>query len=365
MIGDVHHNNFGAIRLLLAYAVVASHAPQMIDGSFNHEPLVALGSHITLGSLAVDGFFIISGYLIANSYFAKPSLVRFLSARIFRIYPAFVVACLICIVVVAPLSGATLANLPSRWWEITIGKLLFLVSPEVPGTFHSLPLPALDGSMWTIKNEFRCYLLIAILGSSGLLQRRNFSLALTLALYSVATVLLLYNYQMREGLAHKIVFAAIGDPSIAIMLTAIFMSGVCFRLYREQIEFRPEFLIASAALLCFSILRSELIELVVGSLGTYILLWAATSMKSTILQNINNRYDFSYGTYLYAWPIATLILWFFRAHISIQPAELTVVTMILATIAGAISWYIIEKPMLSYGKNLTASLATRPAAAPL
>jgi peptidoglycan/LPS O-acetylase OafA/YrhL len=342
-----HDNNFGVLRLLLAYAVIISHAPQMIDGTFKREPLVALGANITLGTLAVDGFFIISGYLIASSYLSSNSLSAFLKSRIARIYPGFIAASLICIFIVAPLSGAALARLSGHDWIVSLAKLLFLVQPDVPGAFHGIPIPALNGSMWTIRNEFRCYLLVALLGASGLLRNRRAILGLTVLLFAAAIAIFYLRPVIAPGWTHKFVFAVIGDPSVAFILSAVFMGGVCFRAFREQIKFNGVMAAMLAIVWLIALLTSPLIEAITGVIGPYLILWLALAFKSTILQNINNRYDFSYGTYLYAWPIASLIVLACQHRFFLSPFVLDLFTVILATAAGALSWYLIEKPALA------------------
>jgi peptidoglycan/LPS O-acetylase OafA/YrhL len=154
-----------------------------------------------------------------------------------------------------------------------------------------------------------------------------------------------------EGIVHQIVFNLVGDPAISFKLTAIFMSGACFRLYRDKMNFHPVVLATFAAVWLVSFLTSHFIEIVTGILGAYILLWAATGLKSELLQRINNKYDYSYGAYLYAWPIASFILLFSLNRFAISPIGLSVVTAILSLIAGAISWHFLEKPALRYKRT--------------
>jgi peptidoglycan/LPS O-acetylase OafA/YrhL len=345
--GTARNNNFGALRLLLAFAVIFSHAPEMIYGNFSREPLVSLGANITLGTLAVHGFFIISGYLIASSYLSNPSLLDFLKSRILRIYPAFVAAGVICILIVAPRAGGVLQSLDMRDWLTAIAKFFLLLPPEVPGSFETLHRPALDGPMWTIRYEFRCYLLIALLGFSGLLNRRRLVLIFTAVMYALAIGMKLYHPVVPPGLTRKLMFGVIGDPSLIFMLAAIFMSGACFRLYREQIAFTPTALALAAAAWVTLLLTSPMIEVFTGLLGTYLLLWVATKFRSPLLRDINNKYDYSYGVYLYAWPIASLILLACQNRFDISPLALGLLTSALSVIAGAASWYAIEKPILN------------------
>ena len=343
-----HHNNFGALRLILAYAVILSHSPEMLDGSRAREPLVGLGSHITLGGLAVDGFFIISGYLIAASFLSSRSLLVFLRSRVLRIYPAFLLAFAICLLIVGPIGGGDLRALGLHGGLLEAGKALILVEPSLPGALHSLPIPSLDGSMWTIRYEFRCYLVVALLGVVGLLDRRGQVLGLTILCYLIAAAL---NFSgglsMRAGLLHQFVFGVIGDPALLVPLLAIFLSGVCAFLYRDRISFRGAALALSAAVSLVAILALPFPEAAIGTAGCYFLLWVGLGLKSKFLEKINNDYDFSYGVYLYAWPIAALIMLASqRAHLNLSPSALTGLTAVLSTVAGAVSWYGLERPAL-------------------
>ncbi|MEJ1934359.1 hypothetical protein WDZ92_29535, partial [Nostoc sp. NIES-2111] len=61
------------------------------------------------------------------------------------------------------------------------------------------------------------------------------------------------------------------------------------------------------------------------------------------MQNVGRKVDVSYGTYLYAWPIASLIILYDR---SISPWTLFLVTAALAMLAGYVSWHLVEQPFL-------------------
>lgn len=98
------NNNFNFLRLLFASLVIVSHAPELRDGNRSREILTRIFGSISFGELAVDGFFLLSGYLIVQSWHHGPELGSFFSKRIRRIYPAFIIASLFCIAVVVPLA---------------------------------------------------------------------------------------------------------------------------------------------------------------------------------------------------------------------------------------------------------------------
>ncbi len=61
------YDNFTALRLALAVAVVISHAFSVGTGRHVDEPLTVLTGY-TLGEHGVNGFFAVSGFLVAMSW---------------------------------------------------------------------------------------------------------------------------------------------------------------------------------------------------------------------------------------------------------------------------------------------------------
>ena len=87
-----HANNFNVLRLMLALAVILSHTYELIDGNREREILTQMFGTYSLGEIAVNSFFILSGLLIAASWCREPNLMLFTRKRILRIAPGFFVA---------------------------------------------------------------------------------------------------------------------------------------------------------------------------------------------------------------------------------------------------------------------------------
>src|SRR5680860_1841505 len=67
---DPRHNSINALRLGLAFCVLLSHS---IKFSTDGEDFIGswTGTAVDLGTMGVDGFFALSGYLIVGSYLSS------------------------------------------------------------------------------------------------------------------------------------------------------------------------------------------------------------------------------------------------------------------------------------------------------
>src|SRR3954447_4385276 len=103
---DHKDNNFDTLRLTAAAMVLVSHSFPLAYGSNDAgEPLWKLShNQATLGTLSVWVFFIISGYLITQSFAKAPDPGRYLSARCLRIFPGLLVSLIFCATVLGPLT---------------------------------------------------------------------------------------------------------------------------------------------------------------------------------------------------------------------------------------------------------------------
>jgi peptidoglycan/LPS O-acetylase OafA/YrhL len=172
-------NNFGVLRLLFANLVIYYHSYFLIDGNARRDIFHKVSGVMLLGTLAVAGFFIISGYLIVKSHSHSKSTKDYFVKRLLRIWPGYAVAFLISLLVVAPWGSAKLADT-----NILKNLFCFLTfqEPYVARVFRGLPQERVNGSMWTIAYELRCYMLVILLGACGFLRDRRKFLILTICI---------------------------------------------------------------------------------------------------------------------------------------------------------------------------------------
>ena len=337
-----HHNAFGFLRLVFASLVIVSHVPNLIDGNPWREPLYSLTRTMSLGSVAVNGFFLISGYLVVASFCKQPTVFAYLLRRVARIVPGYLVACLFCILIVAPLSGAS--------WEAIAGSAKNLAvttfkleEPFVPGTFAGTHLPTLNGSMWTINFEFRAYLLVILLGLAGFFRWRQGVPLIVAGMW--------LGYEVTKGFVEApLLLSALSwllpKEYLAILfeLTATFLVGSTFYLYRDRIALRPGLAIVAAVLLVPALFVPPLAVPAFAVLGGYIIFTLGFGVTRGPLARINNANDISYGVYLYAWPVGKLLLWYWPA---MPLLACIAANWLIACALGWVSWHVIEKPAMA------------------
>lgn len=329
-----HNNNFNLCRLILASLVIFSHVPEVIDGNRSRELLTRIFHTVSLGEVAVDGFFVLSGYLIVQSWLSAPRIGDYLQKRLLRIFPGFIVASLICALVVGPLAGAG-DYLDQFAGGKFIAGMVKLSAPQIPAVFAGTHYPVVNGAMWTVHFEFWCYLMVLAFGVLGLLSDRR--------VWLWASVLIVALNILRESGYHPAMPMfqdPLGHPFVR--LTMPFFCGACFFLYRDRIVFTRTLLAIALILLVAGLLHPVTAEPALATLGAYSLFYFART-HIPALAGFNRLPDISYGVYLYGWPSMKLIQWFYPA---ISIALLIVTTLAASLLLGMASWHLVEKPCL-------------------
>jgi peptidoglycan/LPS O-acetylase OafA/YrhL len=329
------NNNFGFLRLLFATLVIVSHSSELIDGNRSREFLTRLFRTLSFAQLAVDGFFLISGYLITCSWAESGSNSEYITKRVLRIYPGYLVAYIFSLFVIGPLAGGHL-----HFNLFYIGEQIFhmaiLDEPTLPGAFVGLPFQDLNGSMWTIAYEFRCYLLAMVLGTFGILRGRKIFLGVTLMLLLVLVTLPGSTSPNQVDFTFE-----------SVRFCAVFCAGGAFFLFRDRIRYSWKNAVLAATLLIPLMFFPRVAHAAWAVLGGYLLFWFAFRAKANSLSRIDNRFDLSYGLYLYAWPVQNLLLWRFRIF---SPWLLFASAMMGIVPFAYASWTFIERPCLGLKK---------------
>ena len=342
-VAQIPANNMNLLRLCFATIVVFSHCFEVVDRSTRYEPFNRLFHTLSLGDLSVDGFFLLSGFLILYSWQRDPRLGGFMARRILRIYPGFIVATLIGGLIVAPLFAA---STPAYWAAFQPGRfvswMLALTEPAVPPSFAGLPYFDLNGAMWTIQYEFLCYLLVAVLGVLGFAGSRK----LWLLLLAATIVASFFPNQLiaLRGVDSNTRLMICDEPASFVRFLSYFSAGAVYYLYRNEIRLDGRWA-AVLALICFvAMFGVDSSRIVLPTAGAYLLFWLAfAKLPDNPLSRFCRKQDLSYGVYLYGWPGQQSLLFFLKP---ISPYLLFFPAAAVALICGGLSWTLIEQRCL-------------------
>lgn len=344
-------NNIDFLRFFLASLVIFSHSYPLLWGSNDREPIsLATRGQRTGGELAVDGFFILSGFLITRSWLSSRGLGDYLRRRALRIYPGFLAALCFSGLIAGPLlhDGAA-----SYWREFSWGDF---VVKGINLDFHPPASSlAVNGSLWTIRYEFLCYLAVAAFGLCGVLSRRGLVVLAWMACWGLYAGQIYFHLEM-YGSRLSWLYCY---PGFWPRLMCEFLTGVLFYCYRDRIVLsRPWLLGAALGLLALGVVTPSLraLPLAVPVLGGYVLFFAAY-LPIGRLQHFASRGDFSYGLYLYAYPLQQLLIQAFRPWL--HPLTLSLLALGVTTLFAVLSWRFVERPFLRL-KRSSRPLGTRP-----
>jgi peptidoglycan/LPS O-acetylase OafA/YrhL len=334
-------NNFDAIRLAMALLVVWSHSFAIYVGSEDREPIsILMNGTYNAGNIGVLVFFIISGFLICRSFDQRRAIAEYFERRVRRIYPGYMVATSICAFVVIPIFSSR-TDLSATVILKTVGLNLLLRNYFPPSDVFNGA--GVNGSLWSIPFEFWCYIGLAMLGLSRLLKARWSIVAIACLAMFVRVWFDLSGRKPGGGLVEFV----IGWPYAWVVVLPCFLAGVVLYLYRDVVPRSGLAALAGLLLLVCTarlpidpLCRSSLVHLLFVPVVAYGVICLAFSPRVK-LHNAARFGDFSYGTYLYAYPIQQMLSFFFGHELKFQTYILA--AMLLALLAGAVSWYSVER----------------------
>ncbi len=331
------HNNFDFLRVFAAFMVLFSH-----QYALNGLPEPLLGSK-ALGNVGVLIFFSISGFLVSQSWRNDPHWVRFVAKRFLRIWPGLAVVTLLAAFVLGPIVStlSTSAYFAGPDFIDFFNNLkLMAIRYHLPGVFETNLYPkAVNGSLWTIPLEVRCYLALSLIGLIGLARRRWIAVLALLGLVAYY-------------------FGVVRDPNnYQYQFALYFFLGTCLDVYRDKWDAQPLKLLAPAAVL-------SAVAFLLGAVdvGLLLILPACVIVFGTRSTPVVNRFgrfgDLSYGIYIYAFPVQQTLIWAGAAKL---PFAVGLMLAAAVTVAFAwFSWHLVEGPALGFKPGRRAKVPAAP-----
>ena len=326
-------NNFNLIRMVAASAVLVSHAWPLVYGPGAIEPLEAQTGH-SLGSFAVYVFFALSGFFISASFARSGSVPAFLAARCLRLFPGLAVSLILVALVMGPLVTSLVVKdyLTARetWTFLFRNMTLWHAQYTLPGVFEANPYPAVEGSIWTLIQEVLCYGLVFLAGILGLLRHRGYMSAALIA-YGLLWL-------------SPVVFPLPIHPKLVQLhdLSLPFVLGMSFWLWRDRIPLSPVGVaVLAAAAYASKGTPADFPALMLALI--YTTFWLGYVPRGRV-RHYNRLGDYSYGIYVYAFPLQGLVVWLFGP---MTPAAHIAIAFPLTLIFAGLSWHRVEAPALA------------------
>jgi peptidoglycan/LPS O-acetylase OafA/YrhL len=325
-----HKNSFNLLRLVLAALVVCSHS---FDAAGLLDPLrIPTHGQWTFGGVAVEAFFVLSGFLIAGSW-ERTTLRDYAERRARRLYPGFLVCAAFCLLVVGPLA------VPGFRWPSPLAMLGNTLGLQItPG---AVDLTNTNISVWSLQFELWCYAGLALAGGLGVFRNRSWCLLL----FALAVVWNALPRLLVDSWPQGAEFWW-GLPCVWAgrwpRLLAFFVAGMTAYAYREALPVSPRLAGLCALLLAgYAALGADLPS-VAPLLWSYLVLCAG-SLPVPAWAEFTRRTDLSYGLYLYGWPVQVLL---FHALGRQSPAVNLLCVLPLALGCAWLSWRPVESRCL-------------------
>jgi peptidoglycan/LPS O-acetylase OafA/YrhL len=315
--------HFLILRIALASVVLLVHF-SVITGTRPVPWLSGLSS-----TVAVQAFFVISGWLVSESCARSATCSRFWLRRSARLYPLY-----LCVVVTQAAVAYALAR-PSaasgellRYLGANLAFLNFL-QPSLFGLLSDAPVQAINPSLWTLKLEVMFYAITPLLVLFVRAQRALGTVALLLGALALYYLSLWHSPALARHFPGQLRFFAAGI--------------VCWQVSARVPQHRGWLALAGVAALAVAHVIVDMPWL--GGVQP-LLLGTFVFAAARVLPEPRHLPDVSYGIYLWHAPLIQLSL-----LLGMKPdLGLTcMLTLLLATL----SWYALEKPAIAWAKGST------------
>lgn len=339
--GSARTNGFDVLRVALAVAVVCFHAFVLNEGSLEGMP-----APLQFGAkLIMPMFFALSGYLVAGSQARVRSLMEFVALRVLRLMPALAVEVVLSALILGPLLSQSHAKayFSDPAFASYFCNIYGSVHFSLPGLFAHNPVRGVtNGALWTIPFELACYVTLIALVMLGVTKRAK----------------LFAFFVFAAAIAIPIGIWMSGDPLLfgavqGRVLVFSFLAGVALFFLRDRVPFHGGFALAAAAAAWIGFALPQWSYFAVFPVA-YLTVWLGLQRLPAAPGG-----DYSYGLYLFAFPLQQAI-WL------LVPIRTWWMNLALALPLGlsyaAFSWHCIEKPVLSRKRAIIARLEASRAA---
>ncbi len=271
-----------------------------------------------------------------------------MSRRIARIYPGFLVAFTVSLIVGICASGSAWLKYVSYLYysnDVLLQAFIFLRYGALNSefVFTDNPFPhAVNASLWTLHWELLCYLVVLFLGVLKAFKHPN----LILGLFLLSWLSYWVNYSFLSGSDGKFIrflaFFACGSASAC---------GLFGQL--QFTKLRSAISLLAVATMVYWDATCALLYLPVTAYVLFGIAFSSLRPKSVFFSQI----DLSYGIYLYAFPVQQISVALLDLR---SPMQLFFVATMPTCLFAWLSWRFVEKPAMQFVRNREANEPLRP-----
>lgn len=338
-------NNLNIIRLFASLMVLYMHSFSVCISDSSGDITYFLTNHKQLsGGLAVDIFFIISGFLITRSYDRSKNLWSYIKARFLRIWPLLFVVVMVTAFIIGPIiSSCTLAEYFQPEVLKFLRNALFINTYSyLPGVFNYHYNHSLNGSLWTLQYEVICYILVVL---TAFIWRK-----VKAAAPAVVVILAGLYYYSTYVAAFSFGPLSANFVSNFVRLAMFFAMGMTYYCYEDKIKLEFKGFCLAFAGLVVGILFFDF-EYFFALFGSYMIFYIAFQ-KHFVASWYDRVGDLSYGIYIMAFPIQQIWLDMVghpTEHyntMTMNPYLNMVLTILIVLPLSWFTWHYIEEPCL-------------------
>jgi len=353
-------SGFDYLRIILAVGVLAWHSYGLNYGRSSINDALSGGITASVIQLILPMFFALSGFLVTTSLFRTNSIKTYLIFRGLRLFPALTVEVLLAALFLGPL--VTTMTFHGYFSDGLLYKYFFnifgLIQYELPGVFEDNIYPrVVNGSLWTVPYELECYIYLVIFALIGIFRNKYFVL---LAFATVTVMVTQLGFTSSQGmvvaLKDILIVKTELQPNLqqatdavidsARILVLCFLGGAVLYVWRKYVPCNAV-LGLSALVLSVWLLSSPSLYYFAALPVAYLTTWLG--LQNPPRWSLLDKGDYSYGIYLYAFPIQQVV-----SASGLHGGNYVVhilMSLALVSIFAVFSWHVIEKPALKLKRH--------------
>lgn len=374
-------NSFHLMRFVLATMVILCHSHTLV---YRLTPLSMLtggsgsaGGMMNEGTLAVDAFLTISGFLLCQSGVRNRNPLIFLRNRALRILPAFLASlCFTALLIGGLAYEGTYAeylrqpydgpfSYITNWLSLNLNGCKW----NIRGVFASNAKPGVNVSLWTLKHEVLWYAVMALLILTTLNRRRPVYLVLWGIFLSLRILWTCFGFPVMPDKTSWWLLNQDNWPQF-VETGLFFFTGTVLYAYRDRVPRRwylAVIALLALVLMCVcSFVQDEVrkagawqqigwrigfipLQLIYACAVPYLVIYLACSPVASGFARFG---DLSFGMYVYSYPMQQLLY-----HISpnLTPMLHFGLSMACALPVAWLSWRVLEEPFLRLKRPRTAA----------